>query len=726
MSAGMPFVMTTAMKAALHQRGFAAADIEQMTPGEAHKLLTPEPITVASLAPEPVWIGWKHEPVRGRITKVPYNPKTSEKAQSNNPATWSTRDVSETWTAANKGAGVGVMFGHDIGDARLAGIDLDTCRDQNSGEIAPWAQAVIDRFQTYCEISPSGTGVKLFFAIRQSDLPAVEAIFGGADNYGRKFVRGNGGAHEPAIEIYRSHRFFTVTGAQVGETEEIRAASPAAIQWLLRDCGPKFAGKDRAADDVNDDRLQSDWPTDVRDHDELVSLAMRFVMGGMNPGMVRNYLRASVAKADFGGNEDRRERRLDDISRAVSSAEGKVEADTAQKEAKAPATELEGFDAGDEDEGEDVGPREWLLGTSFCRGYLSGLISAGAGGKTTIRIVQAVALAAKRMITGEHIHVRSRVLVVCLEDDLKELRRRVKAARIHHGIPAAEVKGFLRLTSPRKMKIAELSKNGAVIEGKLLTALRREIDEHQLDLVIIDPVVKAHSVGENDNAQIDIFAGMLADLAVEKNIAVDLLAHERKGGVSGTAVGDANRSRGASSLKDAQRLAKTLTPMSAEEAAALGISDVERVSLVRMDNAKVNIAPPSRAADWFKIVSVNLGNSTEAYPNGDNVQAAERWEPPAMFGGMELADLNRVLKRLGAGLDDGQRYSLANAAKGRAAWTVVQEQFPNLTPERCRAMIALWQKNAMFEVGEYDDPTRRDKRIGILSTKELHTPGNVE
>jgi hypothetical protein len=36
---GMPFVMTKAMKAALRRRGITDADIEQMTPGDAHKLI---------------------------------------------------------------------------------------------------------------------------------------------------------------------------------------------------------------------------------------------------------------------------------------------------------------------------------------------------------------------------------------------------------------------------------------------------------------------------------------------------------------------------------------------------------------------------------------------------------------------------------------------------------------------------------------------------------------
>jgi hypothetical protein len=73
--------------------------------------------------------------------------------------------------------------------------------------------------------------------------------------------------------------------------------------------------------------------------------------------------------------------------------------------------------------------REWLQGTNFCRTFLSSLVAAGGVGKTALRYAQYLGLASGRDdITGEHIHQRSRVLVVSLEDDLNELKRRMFAA----------------------------------------------------------------------------------------------------------------------------------------------------------------------------------------------------------------------------------------------------------------------------------------------------------
>jgi AAA domain len=309
---------------------------------------------------------------------------------------------------------------------------------------------------------------------------------------------------------------------------------------------------------------------------------------------------------------------------------------------------LQIFDVGDEDG--KISPRQWLLGTVFCRGTLSGLISQGAAGKTTFRILQAIALAAGRNLTGDHIHGRCRVLIVCLEDDLPELRRRVRAAMLHHGIKPEDVKGYLFLTTPRGLKIAELDVKGRVATGALYVAISDAVDELKLDLVCLDPAIKAHGVDENSNPQIDAFASLLTGLAQTKNIAIDLLSHERKS--VGAEAGDANRQRGAGALKDAARLIYTLTAMSKDEAEALGVGEVERKSIFRVDPAKVNIAPPDATTRWFRLIGVHIGNGTADYPSGDNVQACEPWKPASLFDGLTTGDLNKALQKAWATVAD--------------------------------------------------------------------------
>ena len=52
-------------------------------------------------------------------------------------------------------------------------------------------------------------GVKVFFTINPSDLPALRRAMG--TDHGRQFKRESSGGHPPAIELYLSNRYFAVT-----------------------------------------------------------------------------------------------------------------------------------------------------------------------------------------------------------------------------------------------------------------------------------------------------------------------------------------------------------------------------------------------------------------------------------------------------------------------------------------------------------------------------------
>jgi hypothetical protein len=82
-------------------------------------------------------------------------------------------------------------------DDGITGIDLDHCRDPESGVIAPWAYKVLRTLNSYTEVTPSATGFRVFV---RGKLP------GG----GRK--KGGLGEGDGAIEIYDCNRYLTVTG----------------------------------------------------------------------------------------------------------------------------------------------------------------------------------------------------------------------------------------------------------------------------------------------------------------------------------------------------------------------------------------------------------------------------------------------------------------------------------------------------------------------------------
>ena len=96
------------------------------------------------------WIVWRDEAGR----KIPYQ-VNARKAKSNDSTTWT--DLAAASFVAPKYSGLGFVF-----DGQgIFGIDLNGCID-DTGQIHPWAQAILNDFPTYAEISPSGHGIKLF------------------------------------------------------------------------------------------------------------------------------------------------------------------------------------------------------------------------------------------------------------------------------------------------------------------------------------------------------------------------------------------------------------------------------------------------------------------------------------------------------------------------------------------------------------------------------------
>jgi hypothetical protein len=122
----------------------------------------------AELAALPQWVAWWWEERDGKPAKSPLNPHTGAYAPTTDPATWGRlQDALRFCRKHSSAAGVGFVF---TKDDRHAGFDLDKCRDPETGEIAPCAQAIVDYLSSYTEVSPSGKGVEIF---TRGALPAA-------------------------------------------------------------------------------------------------------------------------------------------------------------------------------------------------------------------------------------------------------------------------------------------------------------------------------------------------------------------------------------------------------------------------------------------------------------------------------------------------------------------------------------------------------------------------
>ena len=434
-----------------------------------------------------------------------------------------------------------------------------------------------------------------------------------------------------------------------------------------------------------------------------------------------DYARAVREDADKREFIDAYEFGVEEIYRGVRSP-GEIGDEVAKRLPHAngavASTSLEVHDAADIEPAK-IPPRGWLLGTTFCRKFISGLIAEGGAGKTAVRYAQYLALATgRRNITDEHVHHRGRVLLVCLEDDVDEVRRRISAAMLHHGVTPAELRGYLHYCTPQGLKLLQAGETGRVV-GELYAELKTAIDMSKIDLVGIDPFVKAHGVEENDNNAIDQVCGMLAGLAAEFNCAIDLVSHARKGAAT---PGDAERDRGASAKRDAGRLMRTLTAMSSDEAATYGLNDQDRRSLVRVDDAKINLTAKNAAATWFRLVGVKLGNRSELYPSGDEVHTAERWVPPDAFADVSTDTWCAIIDEIDAGTPNGRRYTNANNATDRAAWKVVVKHLDR-TEKQARSIVNTWVKTQVFTLEDYHDPVE-SKTLKGLKANPTKRPGN--
>ena len=332
--------------------------------------------------------------------------------------------------------------------------------------------------------------------------------------------------------------------------------------------------------------------------------------------------------------------------------------------------------------------------------------------KTAVRYAQAIALATGRNLTDEHVFQRAHVLIVSLEDDASEMRRRVLAARMHFNIPASEVDGWLFLASPGAAggKLMTTDKNGRAVHGQLSANLEAEIIAHSIDLVLLDPFVKSHGVEENLNSAIDDVAQILSDLAAKYDIAVDVPHHISKG------VGDpgnANRGRGATSLVNACRLVSTLTPMSSEEAEAFDVSrggppplrsHRPRQGQHHQGRRRRQVVPPGRRSVGQR--NRRLSRRRRG-PDRRAMEAAGNLGRPRQ----PAAQPDSVC--IDAGMGDGDFYTDGNRTIERSAWQVVHRHAPAKSEVQCREVIRTWISNGVLVPFDYDSPSTRKRVKGL-------------
>jgi hypothetical protein len=298
----------------------------------------------------------------------------------------------------------------------------------------------------------------------------------------------------------------------------------------------------------------------------------------------------------------------------------------------------------------DLAMYDWTYGEHLLRGEVSATVAPGDTGKSTLSIAEALAMAAGRDILGVTVLTPLRVLLISLEDKRAVVAKRVAAAMKKHGVTKEEISGRLFIVGKGelKMRLAGQTRSGTVKRDedaihKLVAYARR----HKIDVISVDPFVRAHGVSENDNEAITAVIECFEDVADRANCAVSLWHHTRKG--NGTAM-TVESARGASAFKDSCRSLRVLEPMTKEEADRLGVLGW---CYFREFSGKLNYAPPPERSSWYEKASVQLENGFRPGGDlfGDSIGVAVKWQHPGADAAVVLSaeTIEAILKEVMAG-----------------------------------------------------------------------------
>jgi primase-polymerase (primpol)-like protein len=144
----------------------------------------------ASLAERDQWICWRYEIRGGQTTKIPYIPGRDRRASTTDNMTWRSLDGALNAYQRQEPPYAGIGFVFSSGDP-FVGVDIDSCRNPQSGALEPWAKKIVEKFKpvAYVEASPSGCGVHI---ILEGTLERA--------------------VKTKSVEVYSEKRFFTISG----------------------------------------------------------------------------------------------------------------------------------------------------------------------------------------------------------------------------------------------------------------------------------------------------------------------------------------------------------------------------------------------------------------------------------------------------------------------------------------------------------------------------------
>jgi hypothetical protein len=271
--------------------GYALYPLVEVSRVKNHSTKTVPRMVPIELKKRRQWVCWRYEQRDGTLpTKVPHSPQGGP-ASVTDADTWASYEVAVRACQERDHTGVGFVLSPDD---PFAAIDLDVCRDPQTGELEEWAQEIVDAFDSYAEVSPSGRGVHVFV---RGELPP-------------------GGNKRGPIEMYSTGRFLTFSGNHIAGTPltiQERGAKLAKLHgrvfgepasangYVSRGPGNSLSDTEilaRARQAANGEAFEKLWAGDASNHasrseaDLALCSRLAFWTGG-DPGKVDRLFRQS-------------------------------------------------------------------------------------------------------------------------------------------------------------------------------------------------------------------------------------------------------------------------------------------------------------------------------------------------------------------------------------------------------------------------------------------------
>jgi len=468
------------------------------------------------------WVLWRYEDKEdgGKSEKMPIT-RDNKYASVSNAATWLSYNEVTSALAETEDAydGKGLMF-----DGSFVGVDIDKCL--TDGEISdPVVAAFVSQANTYTDISPSGTGLHLYFKLTKT-----------------MSLQGN---KKGKFEVYNEVRYFTFS-EKLYNQNIVRTVTPEELEYFLQPTGYPWKpvqkavaevvsgssnnldqeiAKERMFSSTHGPQIEALYNGDTSAYGGDVSKAeaalvshAAYTLNNEREAVRELWLGSPLAKREKTQQRvDYQEKTLDFVlqgSSALPAQELNVTTDSNNGSTLDPQAIFAKAETDLEDFLKLDGTTDWLVEQLVTKESLNMIASPPAQGKTFMALNIALAVAYGEPLFGKfNIPDTGNVLIVNEEDSENEL-----SGRLQSMVPKDRTKGKIKLYCNTGLKVSD----------KWSEALLERAKANDASLVILDNLAVLSLANENDAQAVQEVLEQFRRLT-RSGITVIFIHHDRKG-----------------------------------------------------------------------------------------------------------------------------------------------------------------------------------------------------